>query len=83
MLITSLTLAEETKTIGTMAVQYHIRSTWSDDYWYRLCSRSWFCTAIFKFKQHKDNPTQVPVGTPVAMLAISAALVFLPGFTIL
>lgn len=36
--------------------------------------------AIFKFKQHKDNPTQVPVGTPVAMMAISAALVFLPGF---
>ncbi len=35
--------------------------------------------AIFKFKQHKDNPTQVPVGTPVAMLAISAALVFLPS----
>ena len=36
--------------------------------------------AIFKFKQHKDNPTQVPVGTPVAMLGISAALVFLPSF---
>ncbi len=36
--------------------------------------------ALFKFKQHKDNPTQVPVGTPVAMMAISAALVFLPSF---
>lgn len=35
--------------------------------------------AIFKFKQHKDNPTQVPIGTPFAMLAISVLLVFLPG----
>lgn len=35
--------------------------------------------AIFKFKQHKDNPTQIPVGTPFTLLAVSAALVFLPG----
>ena len=35
--------------------------------------------AIFKFKQHKDNPTQVPIGNPITMLMISAALVFLPG----
>lgn len=35
---------------------------------------------IFKFKQHKDNPTQIPVGTPIALLIISVALVFLPSF---
>ena len=35
--------------------------------------------AVFKFKQHKDNPQQVPIGNPITMLAISAALVFLPG----
>ncbi len=34
--------------------------------------------AIMKFKQHKDNPTQIPVGTPIAMLFIAAALLFLP-----
>ena len=34
--------------------------------------------AIMKFKQHKDNPTQIPIGTPVAMLFIAAALIFLP-----
>ena len=34
--------------------------------------------AIMKFKQHKDNPTQVPVGTPIAMLGVAAALLFLP-----
>ena len=44
--------------------------------------------AIMKFKQHKDNPTQVPIGTPVALVFIAAALLFLPtilgitGFTL-
>ena len=37
-------------------------------------------SAIFKFKAHKDNPTQVPIGTPFSLMAISVALVFLPGF---
>ena len=36
--------------------------------------------AMFKFKQHKDNPQQNPIGNPITMLLISAALVFLPGF---
>ncbi|MBN2690014.1 MAG: type IV secretion protein IcmD [Gammaproteobacteria bacterium] len=35
--------------------------------------------AIFKFKQHKDNPTQIPMGTPIAMLVIGVALIFLPS----
>lgn len=34
--------------------------------------------AIMKFKQHKDNPTQVPIGTPIALIFIAAALLFLP-----
>jgi intracellular multiplication protein IcmD len=36
-------------------------------------------TSIFKFKQHKDNPQQVPIGTPFAMMAISVLLIFLPA----
>ena len=36
-------------------------------------------SAVFKFKQHKDNPTQIPIGTPFALLAVSVVLVFLPG----
>ena len=36
--------------------------------------------AIFKFKQHKDNPTQVTIGTPLVMLFLSAGLIFLPSF---
>jgi len=35
--------------------------------------------AVMKFKAHKDNPTQIPVGTPIALLFIAAALIFLPG----
>lgn len=35
--------------------------------------------AIMKFKQHKDNPTQIPVGTPIALLFIASALLFLPS----
>lgn len=35
--------------------------------------------AIVKFKAHKDNPTQVPIGMPIAMLFIGAALIFAPS----
>jgi intracellular multiplication protein IcmD len=35
--------------------------------------------AIMKFKQHKDNPTQIPIGTPIALILIAAALLFLPS----
>ena len=36
--------------------------------------------ALFKFKQHKDNPTQIPIGTPIALLILSISLIFLPMF---
>jgi hypothetical protein len=35
--------------------------------------------AVVKFKTHKDNPTQVPIGTPIAMLFVGAALIFIPS----
>lgn len=35
-------------------------------------------SAILKFKQHKDNPTQITVGQPLSLLLISAALVWMP-----
>lgn len=37
-----------------------------------------FVGAIMKFKQHKDNPTQIPIGTPIAMVFIAVALLFMP-----
>lgn len=35
-------------------------------------------TAILKFKAHKDNPTQITIGTPIALIFIAAAMLFLP-----
>jgi intracellular multiplication protein IcmD len=34
--------------------------------------------AIVKFKAHKDNPTQIPIGQPIALLFVGAALIFMP-----
>lgn len=35
--------------------------------------------AIAKFKAHKDNPTQIPIGTPIMLLFVAAALIFVPS----
>lgn len=35
-------------------------------------------SALFKFKQHKDNPQQIPIGTPITLLIIGAVMIFLP-----
>ena len=34
--------------------------------------------AILKFKAHRDNPTQIPVGTPIALILVAGALLYLP-----
>ncbi|SRR5579883_683427 len=36
-------------------------------------------TGIVKFKQHKDQPTQYPISTPIAFVFIGAALIFIPS----
>ncbi|TAK74366.1 MAG: type IV secretion protein IcmD [Gammaproteobacteria bacterium] len=36
-------------------------------------------TGIVKFKQHKDQPTQYPISTPIAFIFIGAALIFVPS----
>ncbi len=35
-------------------------------------------TSILQFKQHKDNPSQTPIGKPIGLVFIGAALLFLP-----
>jgi len=35
--------------------------------------------AIFKFQAHKNNPTQIPIHTPIALLAIGLSLIATPG----
>ena len=39
-----------------------------------------FVGAIFKFRQHREAPQQVPVGQPLTLFALSVLAVFLPGF---
>lgn len=34
--------------------------------------------AILKFKAHRDNPTQIPVGTPIALILVAGSLLYLP-----
>ena len=34
--------------------------------------------AVFKFKAHKDNPTQIPVGTPFTLLFLASCMLFFP-----
>ena len=36
-------------------------------------------TGIFKLKQVKDNPTQIPVSTPAAFFVSGALLLFMPS----
>ena len=38
-----------------------------------------FISAVFKFKQYKDNSTQIPIGTTFALFGLSIVLIFLPG----
>lgn len=35
--------------------------------------------AVAKFKAHKDNPTQIPLSTPIALLFVGIALIFIPA----
>ena len=36
-----------------------------------------FVGGIFTFKQHRDNPTQVPIGKPITQLCLSIVLIFM------
>ena len=39
-----------------------------------------FVGAIFKFRQHREAPQQVPIGQPLTLFGLSVLAVFLPGF---
>ena len=34
---------------------------------------------VFNFKEYTDNPADIPIGTPIALVFIAAALLFLPS----
>ena len=42
-----------------------------------LSGLGFLMASFYKFKQHKDNPTQVPVGNPITMMIIAILLLFL------
>lgn len=72
------------ETIGTMAAS--ITSTF-DNVGKLITAGSYIAglgfaiSAILKFKQHKDNPQQTPIGQPIGLLFIAIALLFLPSIT--
>lgn len=72
------------ETIGTMAAS--ITSTF-DSVGKLVTAGSYIAglafaiSAILKFKQHKDNPQQTPIGQPIGLLFIAIALLFLPSVT--
>ena len=35
--------------------------------------------ALFKFKQQKDNPTQIPISAPIVMLFVGVFMIYLPS----
>lgn len=74
-------VTDSSSTIGSMAA--HVTATFSEignlitagSY---ISGLAFSVGAIMKFKQHKDNPTQIPIGTPISLVLISAALLFMP-----
>ncbi len=72
----AITYADGVKTLGEMALTI----TYS---FYGLSKLITAGASMLKFKAHKDNPTQIPIGTPIALLFVGSALIFLPHiFTI-
>lgn len=44
-----------------------------------IMGTGFFIAAIFKLKQHKDNPQQIPVTTGITMIALAVGLIFMPS----
>lgn len=82
LIMTGTAFADSSMTLGGMASQIITSFTsltkliTAGSY---LAGMGFSVAAIMKFKQHKDNPTQIPVGTPIALIFIAAALLFLPS----
>ena len=74
--------AQQVSTIGGMAT---LITTSFEDIAKLITASSYLAgigfalAAVMKFKQHKDNPTQIPIGGPIAMLFIASALLFFPS----
>lgn len=40
-------------------------------YFLYICSFGFFIATVLKFKQYKDNPTQIPISTPFVLLLVT------------
>ena len=82
MLVVSVVDAKGTATLGTMASG--VTATFkrlallitAASY---VAGLAFSIGAIMKFKQHKDAPTQTPIGGPIGLLIVAAALLFMPS----
>ena len=45
-----------------------------------ICGLGFLFASFFKFKQHKDNPTQNPVGNPIMYLILGVFLMYMGNF---
>lgn len=45
-----------------------------------VCGMVFSFIGLLKFKAHKEAPGQIPLSTPIVLIAVSAGLLFLPTF---
>ncbi|MES2998464.1 MAG: type IV secretion protein IcmD [Pseudomonadota bacterium] len=82
----AITYADGVKTLGEMALTitysfYGLSKLITAGAY--MAGMGFVMASMLKFKAHKDNPTQIPIGTPIALLFVGSALIFLPHiFTI-
>jgi intracellular multiplication protein IcmD len=78
---TVVTYADGVKTLGDMALTitysfYGLSKLITAGAY--MAGMGFVMASMLKFKAHKDNPTQIPIGTPIALLFVGSALIFLP-----
>ncbi len=69
-------------TIGTMATQItgsFAQLTKLITAMSYLAGLGFMVGSIIKFKAHKDQPAQIPIGQPIGLMLVAAALLFLPS----
>lgn len=83
---TSTVYADGVKTLGDMALTitysfYGLSKLITAGAY--MAGMGFVMASMLKFKAHKDNPTQIPIGTPIALLFVGSALIFLPHIFII
>ncbi len=48
-----------------------------------ICGTGFLLAAVLQYKNHRDNPQEVPLSRPVTYLILGLALVLLPYFTMI